>query len=124
MVATSMPRPRPRTNLRWLIGLLLGLGILVNYFDRANLSVARPAWLPSFLVETQRWDILKSGLHATIPWLVATITDLVIGAWLVDYLIAKGYEPKRAPIVTGYIVVGILAYIFLLGRIEPTPDPV
>ncbi len=26
---------------RWVIGLLLGAGILINYFDRVNISVAR-----------------------------------------------------------------------------------
>ena len=27
---------------RWVIGLLLGVGILINYFDRVNISVAAP----------------------------------------------------------------------------------
>src|SRR5271155_785734 len=27
---------------RWVIGFLLGAGILINYFDRANISVAPP----------------------------------------------------------------------------------
>src|SRR5271155_5887979 len=27
---------------RWVIGLLLGAGILINYFDRVNISVAAP----------------------------------------------------------------------------------
>ncbi|MBV8600153.1 MAG: MFS transporter, partial [Candidatus Eremiobacteraeota bacterium] len=174
-------------------------------------------WLPTYLVKTQHWDILKSGLYTAIPWLVATITDLVVGGWLVDYLIQRGHEPTRvrktlivigmimglaiagattttdpnvaivwisialgglafsapigwsipaiiapkgsvgtvggimnffnnvmgiaAPIVTGYIVgetqsftnafltaaavlvVGILGYVFLLGKIEPIPEP-
>ena len=28
--------------LRWGIGVLLGVGVLINYFDRINLSVAAP----------------------------------------------------------------------------------
>jgi len=28
--------------LRWGIGVLLGVGILINYFDRVSLSVAAP----------------------------------------------------------------------------------
>jgi ACS family D-galactonate transporter-like MFS transporter len=27
---------------RWGIGALLGVGILINYFDRVNISVAAP----------------------------------------------------------------------------------
>ena len=33
---------------RWTIGLLLGLGVLVNYFDRVNLSVSHEALVQSF----------------------------------------------------------------------------
>ncbi len=33
---------------RWSIGLLLGLGVLVNYFDRVNLSVSHDALVQSF----------------------------------------------------------------------------
>ncbi|MEO6782450.1 MAG: MFS transporter, partial [Bradyrhizobium sp.] len=38
--ATSSTGRIPR--LRWGIGLLLGAGVLINYFDRINLSVAAP----------------------------------------------------------------------------------
>ena len=38
---TTVPTGRiPR--LRWGIGVLLGVGVLINYFDRINLSVAAP----------------------------------------------------------------------------------
>jgi ACS family D-galactonate transporter-like MFS transporter len=37
---TAPVRPIPR--LRWGIGALLGVGVLVDYFDRINLSVAAP----------------------------------------------------------------------------------
>ncbi len=33
---------------RWTIGLLLGVGVLVNYFDRVNLSVSHDALVTSF----------------------------------------------------------------------------
>ncbi len=38
--ARSLSQPVPRR--RWMIGVLLGVGILVNYIDRVNLSVAAP----------------------------------------------------------------------------------
>ena len=37
---TASGRRIPR--LRWSIGVLLGVGVLINYFDRINLSVAAP----------------------------------------------------------------------------------
>ena len=174
-------------------------------------------WLPGYLETQLHMSVLKSGLYTIIPWLVATVTDLVIGGWLVDYLISRGLNQNKvrktlivlgmvlglavagaattnnanlaimwisialgglafmapiswsipaliaprgtvgsvgsimnflnnimgiaAPIVTGFIaggtgsfalgflvaaivlVIGILCYVFLLGRIEPIPEP-
>ena len=49
MPASSFSREygAPET-YRWTIGLLLGLGVLVNYFDRVNLSVSHDALVTSF----------------------------------------------------------------------------
>jgi sugar phosphate permease len=174
-------------------------------------------WLPNYLVETMHMSILKSAGFSTIPWACATVADLVVGGWLIDYLIARGNDetlvrktvlvlgmllglgvfgatlttspiwavvwisialsglaaaapvgwsipsliaPRGgtgtiggimnflnnlmgavAPITTGYIVgathsftgafmtagvvliVGIIAYVFLLGKLDPIPDP-
>ena len=39
---SGIVKTRHMPRLRWGIGLLLGAGVLVNYFDRINLSVAAP----------------------------------------------------------------------------------
>ena len=39
--------------LRWGIGVLLGFGVLINYFDRINLSVAAPQLKHEF--RSDRW---------------------------------------------------------------------
>ncbi|MCC7463894.1 MAG: MFS transporter [Gammaproteobacteria bacterium] len=174
-------------------------------------------WLPGYLVQTMHMSILKSAGFAAIPWACATVSDLLVGGWLIDHLIVKGHDETRvrkgvllfgmccglavfgattttdpvvaiiwisvalsglaaaapvgwslpsliaprggvgtvggimnfannmmgavAPIVTGYVVgstqsfthafivagvmlmAGIMAFVFLLGRIEPLPDP-
>jgi ACS family D-galactonate transporter-like MFS transporter len=174
-------------------------------------------WLPSYLSTALHVDLFQSALYTSVPWLFATFTDLVVGGWLVDTLIQRGWSAVRvrqvvliggttlglgilgtanahspvtalfwisvsigglsaaspvgwsipsliapresvgtlggilnfcnqlagiaAPILTGYIVqsthsfsgafiaatafllLGIAGYIFLLGRIEPIPDP-
>jgi MFS transporter, ACS family, D-galactonate transporter len=175
-------------------------------------------WLPSYLSISQHVDLLRSAFYTSVPWLWATFTDLLVGGWLVDALIQRGWNANRvrqsvmvggmamglailgttrahspmvallwislalgglaaaapvawtvpsliapresvgrvsgivnlcgqiaaisAPIVTAYIVtatrsfaaafatctvilfLGIVGYIFLLGRIEPIPEPV
>ncbi len=41
-------------------------------------------WLPGYLVSTMHMSILKSAVYAAIPWVFATISDLLVGGWLVD----------------------------------------
>jgi MFS transporter, ACS family, D-galactonate transporter len=192
-------------------GLALGWGAY-NYTFYLLLT-----WLPSYLSVTLHVDLFHSVFYTSVPWLFAAFTDLLVGGWLVDHLIQRGWDANRvrqtvmvtgmacgltifgaasghspgiallwisialgglsaaapvawtvpslisppetvgtlasvvnfcgqiaaisAPIITGYIVsgthsfaaafvtattillVGIMGYIFLLGRIEPIPEP-
>ncbi len=196
---------------RKVYGLALGWGAY-NYTFFLLL-----AWLPSYLSVSLHMDLFHSVFYTSVPWLFATLTDILVGGWLVDTLIQQGWDANRvrqsvlvvgmafglaifgaatahspaialvwislalgglaaaapvawtvpsliapresvgtlggvvnfcgqiaaisAPIVTGYIVsgtrsfaaafvtatiillLGIVGYIFLLGRIEPIPEP-
>jgi ACS family D-galactonate transporter-like MFS transporter len=196
---------------RKVYGLALGWGAY-NYTFFLLLT-----WLPSYLSVSLHVDLFHSIFYTSVPWLFATATDLLVGGWLVDALIQRGYDAHRvrqsvlvtgmsfglavfgaarahspaaalvwislalgglaaaapvawtipsliapresvgtlagtvnlcgqiaaicAPIVTGYTVsashsfaaafvtatlillMGIAGYIFLLGRIEPIPEP-
>jgi MFS transporter, ACS family, D-galactonate transporter len=196
---------------RKVYGLALGWGAY-NYTFFLLLT-----WLPSYLAVAAHLDLLHSVFYSGLPWLFATVTDILIGGWLVDTLIRRGYDANRvrqsvmaagmafglaifgaasahtpwtaviwisvalgglaaaapvawtvpslispresvgtlasvvnfcgqvaaisAPIVTGYLVsathsfaaafvtasiilvLGIVGYVVLLGRIEPIPDP-
>ncbi len=196
---------------RKVYGLALGWGAY-NYSFYLLLN-----WLPTYLAIAHHMDLLHSAFYTSAPWLFATLTDLVVGGWLVDALIQRGWNANRvrqfvliagtgfglaifgaahphsafaalcwislalgglaaaapvawtvpsliaprdsvgtlasianmsgqfaaisAPIITGYIVsathsfasafitaavilfLGIFGYAFLLGRIEPIPDP-
>lgn len=64
-------------------------------------------WLPGYLETQLHMTVLKSGIYTIIPWMVATITDLVIGGWLVDYLIKRGLNQnvvRKTLIVAGMIL--------------------
>ena len=52
-------------------------------------------WLPSYLSSALHVDLLHSALYTSVPWLFATCTDLVVGGWLVDGLIQRGWNPVR-----------------------------
>src|SRR5216684_1262824 len=52
-------------------------------------------WLPSYLSAAHHVDLLHSVLYTSVPWLFATVTDLVIGGLLVDAIIQRGWNPVR-----------------------------
>lgn len=71
---------------RKVIGLALGFGSY-NYVFYLLLT-----WLPSYLSMALHIDLLHSFLYTSLPWLVATAGDLVVGGWLVDALIRRGWN--------------------------------
>ena len=52
-------------------------------------------WLPSYLSSALHIDLLHSFLYTGVPWLVATAADLVVGGWLVDWLIERGWNASN-----------------------------
>src|SRR3981081_4128487 len=57
--STKVPRRR------WTIALLLGVGVLANYFDRVNLSVSRDALQTSFGISAVMFGYLSSAYNWT-----------------------------------------------------------
>jgi MFS family permease len=60
-------------------------------------------WLPSYLSTALHIDLLHSVLYTSVPWLFATLTDLVVGGWLVDALVQRGWNPVR---VRQFVLIG------------------
>jgi sugar phosphate permease len=77
-------------------------------------------WLPGYLVQTMHMSIIKSAGFAAIPWICATIADLVVGGWLVDHLVKRGYDDTR--VRKTVLVGGMLLGLFVFGA-TMTTDP-
>lgn len=75
-------------------------------------------WLPGYLVQTMHMSILKSAGFAAIPWAVATVTDLVVGGWLIDHLIARGNDETR--VRKAVLVTGMLFGLAVFGATQTT----
>src|ERR1700733_7331333 len=56
---------RPTPHRRWRIAWLLGLGVLVNYFDRVNLSVSQAALYTSFGISAVTFGYLSGAYNWT-----------------------------------------------------------
>jgi sugar phosphate permease len=101
--------PRHAASLWFLLrrkkvwGLALGMAAY-NYNFYLFLT-----WLPGYLNTALHLDILQSGFYTAIPWLAATVSDLVVGGWLVDYLIRSGRDSTRVrqTILVGGLVLGL-----------------
>ena len=50
---------------RWVIGMLLGVGVLVNYFDRVNLSVSHEALVHDFGISAAAFGSLSAAYSWT-----------------------------------------------------------
>ncbi len=66
-------------------------------------------WLPSYLSSEHHIDLLHSALYTSVPWVIATFTDIVMGGWLVDKLIQQGNDASfvRQAILVGGTVLGL-----------------
>jgi len=82
---------------RKVIGLALGFGSY-NYVFYLLLT-----WLPSYLSRSLHIDLLHSFLYTGVPWLFATFTDLLVGGWLVDALVQRGWN---ANVVRRVVLIG------------------
>jgi ACS family D-galactonate transporter-like MFS transporter len=86
---------------RKVLGMVLGFGSY-NYVFYLLLT-----WLPSYFTFALHVDLLHSFLYTGVPWLFATATDVLIGGWLVDALIRRGWNANR---VRKIVLVGGTAF--------------
>jgi MFS family permease len=73
---------------RKVLGLAIGFGSY-NYVFYLLLT-----WLPSYLSATLHIDLLHSFLYTSVPWLLATVTELIT-AFTADALIQRGWNASR-----------------------------
>ena len=215
--AEDISRAAQGAPLLYLLAQRRVCGLALGFFGYNYTFYLLLTWLPSYFLAAHHVDLLHSVAYTSVPWLFATFTDLVIGGWLVDTLVQRGWNAVRvrqavliggtalglgilgaasaqtaagalfwisvsigglsaaspvgwsipsliapkesvgtvggilnfsnqiagisAPIVTGYVVqrthsyswafitatlillVSIAAYVFLLGKMEPVPEP-
>ena len=62
---TLPPPPQPVPRRRWRIAWLLGAGVLVNYFDRVNLSVSHEALNTTFGISAVTFGYLSGAYNWT-----------------------------------------------------------
>lgn len=92
---------------RKVVGLSLGFAAY-NYTFYLLLT-----WMPSYLLQAMHIDLKHSVRYASIPWLVATVTDLLIGGFLVDALLQRGWNGSSVRRVV--LIVGMMFGVGIFG---------
>lgn len=105
---------RPRgASLAYLLAQPKVWGLTIGFAAYGYLFAFLLTWLPSYLQSTFQINILKAGGYVFLIWGVGTLTDLIVGGWLVDYLIKRGADENRVRktililgLVMGFAVIG------------------
>lgn len=101
---TSSGTGAPLSYLLWqkkVVGLSLGFAAY-NYTFYLLLT-----WMPSYLSMALHIDLLHSVLYTSVPWLIATVTDLAIGGLLVDSLLRRGWHGVRRFVLIAGMCFGV-----------------
>jgi MFS transporter, ACS family, D-galactonate transporter len=67
----------------------------IHKIKRHEIQEADEPGVPSYFSRSLGIDLLHSVLFTSIPWLFATFTDFLVGGWLVDFLVDRGYPESR-----------------------------
>jgi len=101
------PVDEERTSLGRLLMRRKVLGLAIGFGSYNYVFYLLLTWLPTYLSFALHINLLRSFLYTSVPWIFATITDLVVGGWLVDALVQRGWNANR---VRRVILVGGTAF--------------
>lgn len=84
------------------------LGLVAGFFAYNYCFYLFLTWLPSYF-SALHLNLEHSILFTSVPWLFATATDVVLGGWLVDSLIKRGYDQSnvRKTVLIGGTILGL-----------------
>ena len=116
------PEGRPPGTSTGMLGYLLGTrkvwGLVIGFGAYGYSFNLFLTWLPDYLVRTMHRSILASAGFAAIPWACASVADLLVGGWLIDFLISRGHHATR--VRKTVIIVGMCTGVAVLGATATT----
>ena len=72
-----------------VIGLAVGFGAY-NYVFYLLVT-----WMPVYISRSLHVDLAHAFVYTGVPWAIAAAADLLIGGWLVDALVRRGWNADR-----------------------------
>ena len=102
----------PKSSLGYLIRQRKVFGLAIGFGSYNYVFYLLLTWLPSYLSSALHVDLLHSFLYTGVPWLCATVADLIGGA-TADGLIKRGWDASR--VRKTIIVFGMVCGLGILG---------
>ncbi len=110
--AIAVDPAAPKSSLGYLIRQRKVFGLAIGFGSYNYVFYLLLTWLPSYLSSALHVDLLHSFLYTGVPWLCATVADLVGGA-TADGLIQRGWDPSQ--VRKTIIVFGMVCGLGILG---------
>ena len=81
--------------LRYLLRQPKVWGLALGYGSYNYVFFLLLTWLPSYLAEAHHLELSQSIFYTSVPWLCATVAELIVGGWLTDFLVQRGWNAMR-----------------------------
>ena len=119
---TDIKAEKSGARLAYLIKKRKVLGLAVGFAAYNYCFYLFLTWLPSYFTGALHLSLHRSIFYTSIPWLFATATDLIVGGWLVDALVRRGFNDSfvRQAILIGGMVMGMALLGTLFTRTPMT----
>jgi ACS family D-galactonate transporter-like MFS transporter len=106
---------RQKTPFSWhKVGQLLSYrqiwGMFIGQFAVNTILFFFLTWFPTYLINGKGLTILKGGVYAAIPFLVAIAGAIGGGKWS-DWMVDRGYSnsvARKTPIIVGFMLAAII----------------
>jgi ACS family D-galactonate transporter-like MFS transporter len=105
--------PNQLAQLHYLITRRQVWGLTIGFAAAGYAFYLFLTWLPGYLQTSLGMSVLGSGIYTAVPWIVATITDFMIGGWLVDHLTKRGRNQSN--LRKTVLVIGLLLGLVVIG---------
>ena len=110
---TQSQSQTPRHSFLALLGQRKVLGLAIGFGAYNYVFYLLLTWLPSYFHQALHINLFDSLFYTAVPWLIATIAELLLGGMLVDMLIHRGFNASRVRMF--FLVLGMLCGLGIFG---------
>ncbi len=97
----------------------LGLGLALASFGQGYLAYYISTWLPTYLVQDQKFTVLNAGFYSVLPILSAILGVILVGGLLSDWEVGRGASRigfRSSLFSIGMLIASLMLFIAAYAR--------